>query len=282
MINKGDLLGSNLLFLLNRKLVAFTPNILMKKVLIFLCFIKVISINAQEIYQSFSAIVENEVTGFPMESVHVVNLNIIVGATTNEKGVFEIPAKVNDTLYFSYLGFKPLKVAVTQDMVKFKNSKFKLTELAFALEEIILRPYQLTGYLDIDVKKVPINSAERYSIPGLPNSGYEGGSRKYPYSISKTFATLFNPADYLHNLFGKNPLQMKKLKKMRENDEIKNLLASKFDREILMQLLKIERYNIDDILRNCNYSDNFIKESNDLQILEAISGCYEEYRILKL
>jgi|SaaInlStandDraft_1057018.scaffolds.fasta_scaffold21579_4 hypothetical protein len=281
MINKGDLLGSNLLFLLNRKLVAVTPNILMKKVLIFLCFIKVISINAQEIYQSFSAIVENEATGFPMESVHVVNLNIIVGATTNEKGVFEIPAKVNDTLYFSYLGFKPLKVAVTQDMVKFKNSKFKLTELAFALEEIILRPYQLTGYLDIDVKKVPINSAGRYSIPGLPNSGYEGGSRN-PYSISKTFATLFNPADYLHNLFGKNPLQMKKLKKMRENDEIKNLLASKFDREILMQLLKIERYNIDDILRNCNYSDNFIKESNDLQILEAISGCYEEYRILKL
>ena len=163
----------------------------------------------------------------------------------------------------------------------FKNSKFKLTELAFALEEIILRPYQLTGYLDIDVKKVPINSAGRYSIPGLPNSGYEGGSRN-PYSISKTFSTLFNPADYLHNLFGKNPLQMKKLKKMRENDEIKNLLASKFDREILMQLLKIERYNIDDILRNCNYSDNFIKESNDLQIMEAISGCYEEYRILKL
>ncbi len=151
-----DLLGSNLLFLLKRKLAYFRRIILMKKVLIFLCFIKVISINAQEIYQSFSAIVENEVTGFPMESVHVVNLNIIVGATTNEKGVFEIPAKVNDTLYFSYLGFKPLKVAVTQDMVKFKNSKFKLTELAFALEEIILRPYQLTGYLDIDVKKVPI------------------------------------------------------------------------------------------------------------------------------
>ena len=64
MIEKFDLLGSNLLFLLNRKLVAVTPNILMKKVLIFLCFIKVISINAQEIYQSFSAIVENEVYWF--------------------------------------------------------------------------------------------------------------------------------------------------------------------------------------------------------------------------
>ena len=75
---------------------------------------------------------------------------------------------------------------------------------------------------------------------------------------------------------------MKKLKKMRENDGLKNLLASKFDREILVQVLKLERLDLDEILRNCSYSDAFIKESNDLQILEAISGCYEEYRILQM
>ena len=34
----------------------------------------------------------------------------------------------------------------------------QLTELAFTLEEIILRPYLLTGYLDIDVKSVPVNN----------------------------------------------------------------------------------------------------------------------------
>ena len=75
---------------------------------------------------------------------------------------------------------------------------------------------------------------------------------------------------------------MKKLKKMRENDGLKNLLASKFDREIIIQLLNLDRLDLDDILRNCNYSDTFIKESNDLQILEAISGCYEEYRVLQM
>jgi len=69
---------------------------------------------------------------------------------------------------------------------------------------------------------------------------------------------------------------------MRESDELKNLLASKFDREIITQLLNVPRIDLDEILRNCNYSDAFIKESNDLQILEAISGCYEEYRILQL
>ena len=239
------------------------------------------SIISQESFEYMNGTVENDATSFPMESVHILNLNNVIGTTTDINGKFEIPVQVNDTLYFSYLGYKSLKVAVTNDMIKFENSKFQLTELAFALEEIILRPYLLTGYLDIDVKSVPVNNAGRYRILGLSNAGYEAGNRRRN-SISKTFEALFNPADFLHNLFGKKGVQMQKLKKMRESYELKNLLAIKFDREILVELLKLERIDLDEILRNCNYSDTFIKESNDLQILEAISGCYEEYKILKL
>ena len=110
------------------------------------------SMIAQEAFQYIKGTVENDASGFPMESVHILNLNNVIGTTTDNNGKFEISVQVNDTLYFSYLGYKSLKVAVTNDMIKFENSKFQLTELAFALEEIILRPYLLTGYLDIDVK----------------------------------------------------------------------------------------------------------------------------------
>ena len=231
--------------------------------------------------ENFSAIVENESTGLPMSSVHVLNLTQVIGSITDKKGLFEIRAEVKDTLYFSYLGFKPLKIAVTNDMLKFGNFKFVMTELAFALEEIEVRPYQLTGYLDIDVKNVPINTAKRYSISGLPNLGYESGGRNYR-NFSKAIGNLFNPLDLLNNMFGKNAVQMRKLKRMREDDGIKSLLVSKFDRQVLIQLLGIKRIDIDEILRNCNYSDAFMNEANDLQILEAISKCYEEYRLLQL
>lgn len=254
---------------------------MIKRLYLFLFSIYGVMVMSQEQTKHLNGIVENDVTGFPMMSVHVLNLNMVEGTITDKKGNFVISAEVNDTLYFSYLGYKSLKVAVTQDMIKFGNSKFRITQLAYALEEIILRPYQLTGYLDIDVRNVPINSAGRYRIPGLPSAGYEGGNRN-PNAISKTFAALFNPADFLHNLFGKKGVQMQKLKKMRGSDELKNLLASKFDREIITQLLNLDRLDLDEILRNCNYSNAFIKESNDLQILEAISGCYEEYRVLQL
>jgi hypothetical protein len=44
-------------------------------------------------------------------------------------------------------------------------------------------------------------------------------------------------------------------------------LESKFDRETLIDK------KIPEILQRCNYSDSLLK--NDLQIMDAISGCYE-------
>ena len=253
----------------------------MKWIFSVISFLVLISLRGQDQIQIFSAVVENESTGFPMESVHVLNLSQVVGTVTDRSGRFEIKVFPNDTLYFSYLGFKPLKIAVTNDLIKFGNAKFQLTELALALEEIILRPYQLTGILDIDAKNIPINTAKRYSVSGLPNIGYEAGNRN-PNSITKTFKAILSPVDFLHNLFSQKEKQLRKLKKMREDEEIKNLLSSKFNREILTQLLYISKVEIYEILRGCSFSDTFIKDSNDLQILEAISECYDEYRVLKL
>ena len=224
-------------------------------------------------------VIENDADSKPISNVHVINLNKVVGVISNKDGEFEIQAEVNDTLYFSYLGFKSIKIRVTNDLIKFKNSKVRLTELAYALEEVIVSPYQLTGYLEIDAKNVPISSSYRYSIPGLPSRGYEAGS-KNPGAISKVFGAIFNPLDFLYNLFGKKTKQFKKLKLMKEDNRIRELLGTKFDRETLTALLQVDKLNIDEILRNCSYSENFILSANDLQILEAISQCYEEYKLL--
>ncbi len=225
-----------------------------------------------------TAKVINAQTEFPLESVHIINLNKVVGTITNQEGKFTIPAAVNDTLYLSFLGFKSQKVRVTNDMFKFEDTEIALTELAYALEEVIVRPYQLTGYLEIDVKNLPINNSYQYSISGLSTS-YEAGN-KNPSAVTKVLGAILNPADLLRNLFGKKPKQLRKLRKMKEDEDIRNLLASKFDRETLTELLQLEKMDIDDILNNCNYSKSFIATANDLQILDAISSCYEEYKVL--
>ena len=229
--------------------------------------------------QEVIGVVKNAADDKPISTVHVLNLNKVLMSITDANGVFAIDAEVNDTLFLSYLGFKTIKVTVTNDLIKFPKTEFKLTALALALEEVVVRPYQLTGYLEIDAKNVPINRNQRYSIPGLPTGGYEAGSRG-PSAFSRVVGSIFNPFDFLHNLFGEKPNELRKLKKMRENNALRDLLAVKYDRETLEEFLQLDISDIDEILRNCNFSESFIRTANDLQILEAISGCYEEYKVL--
>lgn len=222
--------------------------------------------------------VVNDATDKVLENVNIVNLNKVIGTSTDKDGTFTLRASANDTLYFSYLGFKSIRVRVTNDWLRYDNIKVKMTELGIALEEVVVKPVQLTGYVEVDAKIIPIYDNYRYRIAGL-GGGYEGGKRQ-PGAVSKVLSSIFNPADFLFNVFGKRPRQMRKLKRMKEDDNIRNLLQSKFDRETLMAVLQLERVDIDEILNNCSYSEEFIRTANDLQILDAINECYEEYRIL--
>ncbi|MGV7107843.1 carboxypeptidase-like regulatory domain-containing protein [Flavobacterium sp. U410] len=232
------------------------------------------------IVSSLQGTVINSQTRLPMNNVHVINTTIVKGTITDGNGYFELPAKVNDTLLFSYLGFETIKVRVTHDWIKNKSSKVVLTEKALALEEVVVARYNLTGYVEVDTRLIPVNEdAYRYSISGL-NAGYEAGD-KSPSAVTKVLQSIFNPADFLYNTFGKRPKQMDKLKKMKQDDSVRELLATKYDRTTLAALLEVDKDDIPLILQNCNYSEYFIKTANDLQILDAISACYEEYKILK-
>ena len=219
-------------------------------------------------------------TNLPLENVNIVNLNQVIGTTTNKEGKFEINAIVNDTLHFSFLGFKSIKIKVTNDWIKFGTStNIELTEMALALEEVVVYEMKLTGYLEVDIKQVPINDNFRYSISGLSNIGYESSVRPNT-AVTKALNAIFNPVDFLYQTFGREPNQLRKLKKMKKDDQIRRNLANRFDREMLIVLLGIDKIDLDFLIAQCNYSDEFINKANDLQVLDAISECYEEYKVL--
>lgn len=215
----------------------------------------------------------------PLAYVNIVNLNKVKAAITNNKGYFEIDAAVNDTLMLSLIGFQSLKVRVTNDWIKNKTTQIQLTEKAIALEEVVIQPYILTGYLEVDTKLIPLRENYRYSISGLEH-GYEAGEYS-PGAFGNVLGSIFNPADMLYNFFGKKPKELKRLKELKKDNNMRTMLESKYDRETVAALLGIDKNEIPEILSRCNYSESFVKTANDLQILDAISECYEEYKILK-
>jgi hypothetical protein len=229
--------------------------------------------------QRVSGYIYNDNSKQPIPNVNIINTNKVRGAQSDGKGYFEIDVQPNDTLHFSLLGFQSLRIRVTNDWIKNKVTRIQLTEKAIALEEVVIAPFNLTGYLEIDSKLIPTKENYRYSISGL-TQGYEAGEYA-PNAFGKVLGSIFNPADMLYNFFGKSGKELKKLKDMKKDDTIRNLLESKYDRETLAVLLGISKDEIPEILQRCNYSDAFIQSANDLQILDAISGCYEQYKVLK-
>ncbi len=215
----------------------------------------------------------------PLSAAHIMNLNSVQGTITNEDGFFEIPSIVNDTILVSYVGYSSIKLKVTNDLLKGNELEIALIEKPEEIKEVIIQSTKLIGVLEIDVKQVPQDRFTRIKINGL-SQAYEVG-KPQKRNVSSPLAALFQPVDFLYNLFGNKPKQLKKLQKLKKEDNLRKIMAGKFDREVMMEYLDMDRQELSELLTDCNYSDYFIKKASDLQMIEAILNCYENYKALK-
>lgn len=215
----------------------------------------------------------------PLQSAHVVNMNSVEGTITDSDGKFEVPATVNDTIFISYIGFQSIKLKVTNDLLKGNELEIAIHEKVVNIDEVTVKSHKLIGVLVVDAKNVPQDSYSRIHINGLPQA-YEMG-RSYQRNYSSGLAAVFNPVDFWYNKFGKKPKEMNKLRKLKEGDQMRSMMEQKYSREIMMDYLDMSRKELNDLLTECNYSSRFINKASDLQIIEAVLECYENYRALQ-
>lgn len=215
----------------------------------------------------------------PLSAAHVINLNTVVGTITDNRGYFEIPTQVNDTIMVSYLGFQSIKLKITNDLLKGNELVIALYEKANEIKEVVIQSTKLIGVLEIDIKQVPKDRFTRIHINGLPQT-YEVG-KAGGQNLNTPLTALFQPIDFLYGMFGKKPKQLKKLQKLQKEDDLRKMLNGKFDREIMMEYLDMDKQELSQLLADCNYSEYFIAKASDLQMIEAILDCYENYKALK-
>lgn len=248
-------------------------------------FLSVIPTFSQEILQDFlgkkkliGTVIDGSTKAI-LPNTHIINLSTVEATISTFDGKFQIPVEVNDTLYFSYVGYQSLKLKVTHDLLKGNSLEIALYQKPFELNEIKLKPYKLVGVLEVDAKLVPTNPYDNIHINGMPQTFETGApmSRLYNSPID----AVFHPVDFMYELFGKKPQQLRKLKKLKTEDNLRELLEKKANREVLMEFLELDRAQLNSLLDYCNYSEYFINNANDLQIIEAVLECYENFKALK-
>ena len=215
----------------------------------------------------------------PLKAAHLFNLNSVIGTISNDEGKFIVPTVANDTLYISYLGYQSIKLKITHDLLKGNELVIELHERTEQMQEVVVKSHKLIGVLEIDVKNVPTDKYSRIHINGIPQT-YEVGVKKAKTYNSAIYA-LFKPIDFVYNRFGKKPRELEKLKKLRDDDKLRAMLETNFNRELMMEYLDMNDTELNEFLNECNYSDYFIKEASDLQLIEAALLCYENYKAIR-
>ena len=217
----------------------------------------------------------------PLQNANIIDLDNLKGVSSDEDGKFELEVYVGDNLLISYLGYQSIQLKVTQDMVNISNSKIIMRVKPFEIAEVSVSSYKLIGVLETDSKFIPTHIAQKIDTRGLPNQNIVLKQYDASKVINNPLNAIFHPVDFLHSMFGSRPKQLRKLHKMKAQDEIQNLLLERYDRELIMVLLEVQKEDLDEILNSCHYSDAFIKNANDLQFLDAILNCYQNYKITR-
>ncbi len=134
----------------------------MKSTLCFLFFIAPFFLVAQQIERvTVNGVITSSVAGEDLEGISIYNASSQKGTITNGEGEFTIDVGIHDRVLFTALQFQKFTVIIDEGIVETKQMKVYVNPAITQLDEIIVRPHDLTGNIKVDVsriKTVDINS----------------------------------------------------------------------------------------------------------------------------
>ncbi len=93
-------------------------------------------------------------SGYDAEGVTIFNQTASHGAVSSENGDFLLKMKAGDSLVFSAVQFRELKIMVSQEVIDSGILSVEISEGVNELPEIVIRPHDLSGNIKEDLKNI--------------------------------------------------------------------------------------------------------------------------------
>ena len=229
-------------------------------------FLSFICIDAQEKRTRLTG--KTVLDSVSVADVHVINKNTNIGTTTNDKGLFEIPVKLGDSLFFSHLKYQNKLIIVTAKIIFNKKHHIQLNEKTVVLKEIVLEKQRSIFYQDPEITsyKGPIVNATKLNLP------YANTFAKKDKSIVSFSAGASVNLGSLINTINGNYKREKQLKEMELEDKALEKIRKQFTDDFFITDLKIKKEYINQFLNDCIDKDiiRVFKKDNQLSLIKLL------------
>jgi hypothetical protein len=211
--------------------------------------------------------------GIGVSDVHVMNTSSNKATITDEEGLFSISAKINDTILFSAVQFKRKALVVSVAMLESSSIVVPLEEFVNELDEVVVRPYNLSGDLSMDMNNLTTEKVYVASTLGLPNAYVKPitqGERKLYEATTGGGLLPLNP---IINAMTGRTKYLKKVLASQEKYARTIRVREYYADSLFVKYLKIPESKIEDFMYFCEVDESFstVVDSRDkLKIWEYL------------
>ncbi len=191
-------------------------------------------------------------TGMPLSNVTVINTKTHNGVSTDEHGVFVIPASQGNVISFSYIGYKTVQKAKPPS-VGIATITIAMEPAEFMLEEFRLRPGRLTQY--------QLDSTERAAIYKVPLQ------RMHPNAFA-------SPAGAFAELFSQKAKRIYAFQKNFIAGEIEKFVDTRYKPELVTRLTGLTGDSIGHFMYEFPMAYDYARAATDLEIKMWIRSNY--------
>lgn len=227
--------------------------------------------SAQERQILLSGVVLDSETLDPLGNINVIVKRTRKGTTTANDGTFYIEVSNLDTIIIGSVNYAADTLTLNWITSRKHNTQVLLEPRIYALDEV-----EVEGIGNYDrLKQKIIEMDERMKRPEKP---FVEEPPEYSTERPKTVPpTLASPFDYLYEMFGNKPRQLRELARLEEQDAYEEALKLRFRPEIVAQLTGLSGFELERFMGLCRFSANFVFNASDYEFYAAILDYYRQY-----
>ena len=265
---------------------------MLKNSVVFIFFLFVCAVSMAQ--TSFSKNLEGKAVSKNngVADVHIMNISANKATITDEEGNFIITVTLGDTLLFSAVQFKRKTLVISSAILESKFISVSLEEFVNELDEVVVRPFDLSGDLAEDMKQLQIGQVVSATSLGLPNAHVKplmqserqlrtaAGPKFHPLMI------LSPPIDPIINaISGRTKMLKKRVARDKKELRLQGVRNSVADSLFLTQL-RIPKEKIDDFMYFCEADETFdtlVRSDDKIAIWDFLlkkSAAYRENNAL--
>ncbi len=193
----------------------------------------------------------------PLPKLMIINKRTSNGTFADSEGKFSITVLQTDTVMLSALGFKLKKICFKDSVLRDKYVVYiPLEKLYFTLKEISVFPVRSLNEIQKDIDNLGIKKS--YSLEGLD--------------------ALSSPITYLYERFSKFGKSKQKVAEWENEDMKRDILKELFRLYIKHDIINLNDEEFDAFINYLNFSDQFMQNASQLELVLAVKGKYETFK----